>query len=210
MLESDAPCQLVIDEFAVGYQLVRRTFPDRTEKQILRFAGDAVATQQVKLHLPKTAVVTQATLTIATKLQKEGLTASIAANGLPPESLAQATGVHLGVARWVAQPLTPAQALPTSGVVIGLLTLTANTQLALELYEDWQGQPGKRLATATVMLAQGGPRLWQTVRFAESVLLFAQPYWLLLKATRGAALWLAKEGTPALQMITQENQRWQS
>lgn len=210
VLESDAPCQLVIDDFVVGYQLVRHTFPDRVEKQILRFAGDAVATQTITLPLPKTAVVTQATVTIAAKLPRESLAASIAANSLSPDSLAQATGVHLGLARWAAQPLTPAQALTTNGIVIGVLPLVANTELALELYEDWQGQPGKQLATATVTLAQGGQRLWQTVRFAEPVLLFALPYWLLLKATRGAALWLAKAGTPALQMLTQENQRWQT
>lgn len=209
VLESDAPCQLVIDAFAVGYQLVRRTFPDRAEKQILRFAGDTVATQQVKLRLPKTAVVTQATLTIAAKLQKEGVTTPVATNETPA-SLSQATGVHLGLDRWAAQPLTPVQAVTASGVVIGLLALTANAQLALELYEDWQGQPGKKMVATTFTLTQGGQRLWQTVRFAEPTPLFAQPYWLLLKATRGAALWLVEAGSSALQVLTQEKQRWQT
>ncbi|MCE7989639.1 MAG: hypothetical protein DYG89_51485 [Caldilinea sp. CFX5] len=210
VLESDAPCQLVIDEFVIGYQLVRRTFPDRAEKLVLRFAGDAVATEEVTFHLPKTAVVTAATLTVAAKLRNDGLVAPAATYGLPPESLTQATGVHLGLARWAAQPLTPIQAVTASGVVIGLLTLTANTQLALAFYEDWQGQPGKQLTATTIDLGQSGQRLWQTVRFPEPVLLFTQPYWLLLKALRGAALWLAQEGTPTLQMLTQENQRWQT
>jgi len=209
VVESDAPCQLVIDEFAIGYQLVRRTFPDRAEKLVLRFAGDAVATEAVTFHLPKTAVVTAATLTVAAKLRNDAFV-DPAINGAPAESLAQATGVHLGLARWAAQPLTPAQAVTMSGVVVGLLTLAANTQVAVELYEDWQGQPGKPLTATTVDLSQGGQRLWQTVRFAEPMVLFAQPYWLLLKALRGAALWLAKEGTPALQMLTQANQRWQT
>lgn len=208
VLEADAPCQLVIDEFVVGYQLVRRNFPDRAEKLVLRFAGDAVVTEPVTFRLPTTAVVTAATLTVAAKLGNRAFV-DPAGNGLPPDSLAQATGVHLGLAHWAAQPLTPAQAVTTNGVLIGLLTLATNTQLTLALYEDWQGQPGKQLTTTTVDLGQGGQRLWQTVRFAEPVLLFAQPYWLLLKAVRGAALWLAKEGMPALQMLAQENQRWQ-
>lgn len=209
VLESDAPCQLVIDEFVVGYHLAQRAFPDRAEKLILRFAGDAVTTQQVKFLLPKNAIVTQATLTIAAKLQKAGLITSAAANGAL-DSLSQATGVHLGLERWAAQPLIPAQAVAASGVLIGLLALTANTQIALELYEDWQGQPGPKMAATTFSLTDSGQRLWQTVRFTEPVLLFTQPYWLLLKATRGAALWLAKEGPLALQMMTQEKQRWQT
>jgi hypothetical protein len=209
VLESDAPCQLVIDEFAIGYQLVRRAFPDRAEKLVLRFAGDAVVTEQVTFHLPTTAVVTAATLTVAAKLGNRAFV-DPAGNGLPPDSLAQATGVHLGLAQWAAQPLTPVQAVTTNGVVIGLLTLASNTQLTLALYEDWQGQPGKQLTTTTVDLRQGGQRLWQTVRFAEATPLFAQPYWLLLKALRGAAIWLAQAGTLPLQMVTQEKQCWQT
>lgn len=210
LLESDAPCQLQLNEFAVGYGLVRHNFPDYAEKQVLRFAGTAVETQSVSLPLPAPVTITQATLTVATKLAA-GLTEQTATVVLQPAALTQATGIHLGLERWAAQPLTPAQALTARGAVIALLALTPNTQVALELYEDWQGEPtGKKLTAATFLLAHSGVRRWQTVRFPEPVLLFTQPYWLLLKAVRGAALWLAQAGTPAVQMLTQENQRWQT
>lgn len=210
VLESDAPCQFQIDEFVVGYELVRRNFPDYAEKQLLRFAGTAVETQRISLPLPKAATVTQATLTVVAKLGTTGFAEQVAP-ALPSDTLHQATGIHLGLERWAAQPLTPPQALTASGVIVGLLTLTPKTEVTLELYEDWQGQPaGKKLTTVTLPVAQSGQRRWLTVDFPEPLLLFAQPYWLLLKAVRGAALWLAQAGTPAVQMVTQENHRWQT
>lgn len=211
VLESDAPCQLQLDEFVIGYQLVRRNFSDYAEKQLLRFAGATVETQSLNLRLPAAATVTQATLTMAAKLGATGFAEQGAAAVLQPDALTQAQGIHLGLERWAAQPLTPAQALTVSGVTVGLLALTPNTQVTLELYEDWQGQPvGKKLAAATLSLAQSGARRWQTARFVEPVLLFAQPYWLLLTAVRGAALWLAQPGASTVQMLTLENQRWQA
>lgn len=211
VLESDAPCQLHLDEFVIGYQLVRRNFPDYAEKQLLRFAGTVVETQSINLRLPATATVTQATLTVAAKLGATGFADQSTGAVLQPDALTQTTGIHLGLERWAAQPLTPAQALTVSGVLVGLLALTPNTQVALELYEDWQGQPaGKKLTSVTLSLGQSGQRRWQMVDFPEPLLLFAQPYWLLLKAVRGAALWLAQPGALSVQMLTQENQRWQA
>lgn len=210
VLESDAPCQLQLDEFVIGYQLVRRNFVDYAEKQLLRFAGATVETQCIHLRLPAAATVAQATLTVAAKLGTTGLADQNAGAVLQPDALTQSTGIHLGLERWAAQPLTPPQALTVRGALVGLLALTAKTAVTLELYEDWQGQPaGKRLTTVTMRLAQSGERRWQTVTFPEPLLLFAQPYWLLLKAIHGAALWLAQPGASAVQMLTQENQRWQ-
>ena len=211
VLESDAPCQLQLDEFVIGYQLVRRNFPDYAEKQLLRFAGATVETQSIHLRLPTAATVTQATITVAAKLGATGFADQRADAVLQPDALTQAIGIHLGLERWAAQPLMPAQALTASGVLVALLALTANTQVTLELYEDWQGQPaGKKLIAATLSLAKSGERHWQTVHFADPVLLFAQPYWLLLKAVRGAVLWLAQPGALSVQMLTKENQRWQA
>lgn len=211
VLESDTPCQLQLDEFVIGYQLVRRNFPDYAEKKLLRFAGTTVETQSINLRLPSAAAVTQATITVAAKLGTTELADQSANAVLQPDALTQAIGIHLGLERWAAQPLIPAQALTASGVLVALLALTPNTQVTLELYEDWQGQPaGKKLIAATLSLAKSGERHWQTVRFVDPVLLFAQPYWLLLKAVRGAALWLAQPGASAVQMLTKENQRWQA
>lgn len=210
VLESDAPCQLQLDEFRVGYELVRRNFADYAEKRVLRFAGTAVETQRISIPLPGSATVTQATLTVATKLTPAELSDQAMDTVLQGDALTQTTGIHLGLARWAAQPVTPRQALTASGVMLALVGLTPNAQVTLELYADWQGQPaGEKLTAVTFSLAQSGQRRWQTVSFPEPVLLFAQPYWLLLKAVRGAALWLAQTGTPAVQMVIQETQRWQ-
>ena len=211
VLESDAPCQLQIDEFVVAYQLLRRNFPDRAEKKVLRFTGAAAETQTVKLSLPKQATVNQATLTVAANFGAAKVATGASGNGFLPDTLAQTTGIHLGLERWAAQPFTPAQAITARGLVVGLLALTADAQLALELYEDWQGQPaGKKLLATTLALGQGGERLWKTVTLTEDLLLATQPYWLLLKAVRGAALWLAQAGEPPVQMLSQANNRWQS
>jgi len=211
VIESDAPCQLAIDEFVVAYQLLRRNFPDWAEKIVLRFAGTAAETQTVKLSLPKQATVTQATLTVAANLGAAKVADGASGNGFLLDTLAQATGIHLGLERWAAQPFIPVQATTARGLVVGLLALTSDAQLALELYEDWQGQPaGKKLLATTVALGQSGQRLWKTVTLAEDLLLATQPYWLLLKTVRGAALWLAQPGEPPVQMLTQENNRWQT
>lgn len=210
VLESDAPCYLQLDEFVVVYQLLRRNFPDYAEKQVLRFAGTSVETQRVSLRLPATATVTQATLTVAPTLAATTVAAQTAAAPLPLDPLTQASGVHLGLNRWAAQPLTPAHAFMAQGVLLGLLALTPDTQLELVVAADEQGQPaGKQIASATVTLAQSKTRFWQTLRFTEPVPLFAQPYWLLLRSARGAALWLTQPGASAVQMMAPENQRWQ-
>jgi hypothetical protein len=210
VLESDAPCQLLLDEFVVAYQLVRRTFPARAEKVVLRFAGTTAETQSVKLSLSKQATVTQATLTVAANLDAAKVANGMPGNGFLPDTLAQATAIHLGLERWAAQPFTPAQAITARGLAVGLLALTADAQLALELYEDWQGQPaGKKLFATTLTVGQSGQRLWKTATLDEDLLLATQPYWLLLKAVRGAALWLAQPGESSVQMLIQANNRWQ-
>ena len=195
VIQSDAPCILTIDGFSIPYHLVRESFPERQmPKYVLRFTDNRRRTEPIPLVLPGNATVQSVILRISESLRKELPVVDMQAAALKT-TLDQQQGAYLDIERWVAQQIVPSQARTVSGISLGLLAIVADTELLIELHEDWQDQPsGKKLVLGTIRLDRAGRPAWVLQLFPQAVVLATQPYWLLIKATRGQAIWLLSQG----------------
>jgi hypothetical protein len=213
VLEADAPCQVNLTAFNLVYHLRRTTFPvtppqtTAPEKQVLRFTGDRTP-QRLSLTLPSHAHVTAASLQVVESFRPDRPLPPTPSG--PPNSpidpvpalLAQTTGIPLSDQRWGAQPLTPIAAMTVTGIAVGVLALTANTQLQVEIQADWQGQPaGHSLVAGPLTLLAVGQAQYVTLLLPEPIDLDTQPYWLLVKATQGSAVWLVQPGDSPAQLL---------
>jgi hypothetical protein len=78
-------------------------------------------------------------------------------------------------------------------------------ELQVRLREDWRSGPeGSTLAEGKLSLAEAGVRQWLTVNFREPVILSSRPYWILVKAARGSAVWLVSEGSEPARVLAAE------
>lgn len=195
VIQSDSPCTFALTGFTLPYHLVQESFPDRQmQKHVLRFTDDRIRAQSIPLALPGNAVVQSATLRVAESLRDSK---PLAGNGTAPldAALTQRVGAHVDTERRVAQWMTPSQALAVGGISLGVLALTAETELSVEVHEDWQDQPsGKKLVAGVIPLERVGRAEWVRFMFPTSIVLATQPYWLLVSTTRGRAVWLLETG----------------
>jgi hypothetical protein len=200
IVESDAPCVLDLAALDVAYHLVKKSFYSREgktmDKKVFRFPGERGIAREALIQLPENADIKSASLeTVESFLADRPLAASDGNNSPNAAALTQNKGVHLSVERWAAQDIVPPQAMSISGVSVALLTMTHDTQLLVELQEDWDGRPsGKRLAAGALTLDQAGRRDWVTLLFPEAVTLFSKLYWILIGTASGQAVWLANAG----------------
>lgn len=199
VVESDAPCKLDIHAFNVSAYFTRQAFASaQKDKQVIRFNGERTITQQLTVELPGNAVVKSATLSALESLRPERSGAHGVASA-SDATLLNKTGIELGTSNWVAQSLTLPEPFIAHGVSLGVMGLSDETELALELQEDWNGQPsGKKLCAGTIKLNRPGQHIWATLLFPNSVAIPPQPHWLMLKTTSGRALWLTKAGAASI------------
>ncbi|GAK58625.1 hypothetical protein U27_05599 [Candidatus Vecturithrix granuli] len=208
VIESDAPCTLNITAFYIMYHLVSKSFFPYKEKQVLRFPGNQVTAQKISVKLSGNAIVTSATLQTVESFRSDRPLSSNNGDSLPSMALAQKEGIYIGGEKWVAQSITPQQAISVSGIVLGLMSVADKTELAIELHEDWHGQPsGKKLVETMRILGQLGKRNWVTLRFPESIVIPSQPHWILIKATSGCAVWLVKPGNSPVRVLEKSCQK---
>lgn len=199
LFESDAPCRVQVTQFAVVYTLRQQSFPSGEEKQVLRFAGQAQTKQSVQLEMPNGVTVTSAVLEAT---ESFGSSRSLNAENADA-ALQEATGVHIDAERWAAQTVTHSEAISVDGLAVALLSVQPNTELVVQVREDWQGGPtGTVLTENTVTLDHPGERRWVALRFPQPVILNAQPYWIVVRAASGAAVWLASPGTTPLRVFS--------
>jgi hypothetical protein len=86
--------------------------------------------------------------------------------------------------------------------MLGLMGLGRQTEIIVELQEDYQGRPsGKSLAGGSIAIPRIGRPDWVTLLFRDPVVLPSQPHWVLLKAARGQAVWLAQEGSEPVRVL---------
>jgi hypothetical protein len=202
---SDAPCILDVTAFDVRYHLVLQSlFSDdkgeKVEKQVLQLTSDRPAVQGVRL--PGNTTVKSATLETVESFGDDRLLAAGNGEGLSDAILAKKEGVYVGVERWVAQGVTLPHAMSASGMAVALMATADNTEVLVELQEDWRGQPsGRKLASRAITLQRAGRRNWATLLFSEAVVLPSTPHWILMKAARGRAVWLADAGDVPVRVL---------
>jgi hypothetical protein len=170
--------------------LLQDAYPDAvaapSEKRVLRFGSESADEAGVAVSLPAGATVTKATISTQEKLRADRIGA--AAPAVAEDSRA---GVHVGADGTTAVAVTLDEAVSATGVALPLVALVAGTEVAIELQEDWQGSPsGKMLAAGTATVAQPGV-VERTTVFFDGVVLASGLVWLVLRAAKGEAVWLA-------------------
>lgn len=202
VIASDAPCVLDIAQCDVVYHLAQHSFPGGETKHVLRFTGERLESQALSLQLPGNAAITFAEIEMAISARGGRLLLSGDGEDLSEAALLQHMGTRIDVERWVAQRIVTPEATSVSGLALGLMPTAAGTELSVEVQEEWQGQPsGRKLVEGAIELARVGRRAWAVLELAKAIVLPAQPHWLLVKATRGHAIWLAEAGDGPIRVL---------
>ncbi len=180
--------------------LLQDAYPDlvaaASAKRVLRFPADRAGRAGVGVSLPAGAIVSKAELSTQESLR-----------GDRPDDAEAATtaggraGVHLSGDGTAAVSVAVSEAITATGLALPLLALTSGTQVAVELRADEQGAPsGKPLATATAALPSPGAVEWSTVYF-DPVVLGSGAVWIVLRASKGAAVWLGATASDGLRVV---------
>ena len=193
VIESDAPCQFTLDQFAIRYRLARHSLPGGKPKQVLRFPDAKLAHQHLGFYIPSPITLTHATLRLAgTDPAQQTADTPSASSGqlnnllkLPDDNGLQLNTTH----RW-ASPLTLNDPILSNGCDLLVSVLSPNTQLYLKIVADNNGTPtGEHLATAFATVPF--PHRAQLLRFSLDAPLLLQPgvYWLMVESRDGTAIW---------------------
>ncbi len=206
VIQSDAPCRIAISNFKVPYHRVLTVFtPSSGAREVLRYSGKRVERQSLSVTLPFSANVVSGLLKIdesfrggaaAAALSEIVETASSAA--LPDR------GIRLSAERAIraAQRVDVQQANTFAGLSVAVLALSPDVSLAVEVQSDYQNAPsGKKIAEASVAIARAGVSGWVIGSFAAPVALAGGPCWILMRALRGDAVWLAAPGAHAVETV---------
>ncbi len=213
LFESSTPCEVQLDELGVDYHLVVNSWTANlsgrdSEKEVLRFRSDLADSQALAIVLPDNATVHQAKLKVvesqAGSPLKPGPNGGGPAPPLTNPSPAEKSGGQVGTEHWIAQTIQLDGALTAASLTLALMPLAEGTEVNVALQESWQDQPsGSNLAEGKLRLGAPGRAVWATLALPEAVTLSTQPYWLMLKAAQGQAVWLAQSG-PATTKIWQQ------
>lgn len=211
VIQADEPCELSISQFEVPYHLLLTSFsPAGDKKQTLRYGGKRVERHSVFLEFPKDAVLSSGVIRVAESLRAGGLEVS-GDNLKMSASIDQSRGVELtaGAPEWAAQKLQPATALTVGGLALGLIALQPGTELKIELHTDQHGSPsGRTIGEGRLRIEEPGLQQWCNLRMAKPVVLTSEPAWLLVQATKGAALWLLESGQEPVRRMEQRGGVW--
>jgi hypothetical protein len=192
VIQSDAPCNLEIKDLKIYYH----RFLDSGAKQFLRFAGDRVRTQQVPVVLPGKASVVAASIRAVESFQPQTVSGAGPEPATQPE-IRSRRGMRVSDSdnRWAALLFTQPAATSADSFVLGVMALADGAELALEVRQDVGGNPsGSLLGAARIAVAEPGAARWVVAPLAKSVVITAEPHWLLVRASKGALVWLTEPG----------------
>ncbi|MGG6242087.1 hypothetical protein ACQ4N7_26005 [Nodosilinea sp. AN01ver1] len=206
--ESDAPCRVEITQATLDYRRAYQGFtPNSTTpaKQVLRFQGDDLRPQAIALTLPPQVQAASLQLSVSLKGSQLSTASLTTATQTPPT---QRQGIALLPQQWGGLCFTPPVATRYSGVTLGLLRLRSQTSLTIDLRLDDGKLPSSSLTQVSQTLQGATSPQWITVRFPDPVVLYRQPYWLLV-STSDPALWLTEVGTGEVYLLEQPpHQLW--
>ena len=200
--ESDAPCRIEITQSILNYRRVYQGFsPESTTptKQILRFQGGDLRPQAIALNLPPQVQAASLQLSVSFK-DSQTATASLTPTTQTPPT--QRQGIELLPQQWGGLSFTPSVTTRYSGVTLGLLRLRSHTNLTVDLRLDDGKRPSSSLAQVSQTVQGGASPQWITVRFPDPVVLYRQPYWLLVSSS-DPTLWLTEAGTGEAYLLEQ-------
>ena len=205
IVESNAQCNFSLSLFAVPYSPALTSFhlPDgqKSDKIVLRFARDKIESHNINIKVPPDFTEAEVSLEPSFSNNPPLLTEK----DLPGNKDALNQGVYLNIFHWAAMPVQYEKAGILQGIYLYLLPLNIKTAIIIELQEDWQGEPsGKILQTCQIAMEQTGKKEFALFRFAQALPLNPGSYWILAKASSGAAVWLARQGKGRVKFFTQK------
>jgi hypothetical protein len=184
------------------------------EKEVLSADG-AHASLNVKVDVPRPIAIRAAALRLEGDLRSDAPGgAAPAGNGSPTAPSWDApipdhAGFMVDATHSVATSFTPSSALEASGVALALSAASATVELTAELRADQDGTPaGSVIASALATVAQLDQPAWTLFAFATPVIVPAAACWIVLRATHGAALWLAADATGIVRIGDPATKAW--
>jgi len=194
VIESDAPCRFVPEEFELEYRLATASFPGGAEKETVRFTGGGPGAPALAVRLPVGATISSATLLASPSLRANRPGAgAIAALSAPPTSRA---GARIGGSRHAAQAIQLPGALEATGFAVAVLPLAEETELRAALLEDANDSPvGRVLAESVLACGPAGRAAWLTWQFDGPLVISTARHWLRLTAAAGEGVWLSAPGS---------------
>ncbi len=206
VIQSDAPCRIAVSAFKVPYHRVLNVFtPSSGAKEVLRYSGKRVERKSLSITLPFSASVVSASLKVDESF-RGGAGAATPSEILAPASSASLSdrGIRLSADRPIraAQRVDVAQASTIAGLAVGVLALSPDVLLGIEVQSDYHGSPsGKKIVEASVALPLAGVSDWAMASFAAPVALSSGVCWILARALRGDAVLLAAPGAPPVEVV---------
>jgi hypothetical protein len=211
VIQSDAPCQLSISKFNVRFHRLLTSFsPGDGDKHTLRYTGNRVERQSLSILLPGAATVATGTVRVNESFRPRGLSVK-SDDLLTSDEISQDRGIRITAAggQSAGQRVTPSEAVSAAGIALGIMALAEDTQLAVALESDWHGAPsGKKVSGGSVSLTDAGHKQWIVVSWKDPVTLSSEPFWVLVSATKGAAVWLAETGSDSVHLLAKEAGVW--
>jgi len=206
VVESDAPCSFNLKSLVINYTLVSKSFATGEDKKTLKFSGKGTTSETVKLTIPAGATFQTAMINVVESFKDDRPVSAETESALPSID-GRKTGVYVNSSRWVAQITSPSECRLFSGIAIGLMALSADTELLIEIQDDLRGQPsGHKLISGALSPGAIGIPDWLTFIFPEPLVIPAEPHWILIRATKGNAVWLSKDGKNAVRILADSDE----
>jgi hypothetical protein len=210
IIQSDGPCQAKLSHFAVAYHQALTSFASHiTQKQVLRYAGKRVDRQSVSIQLPGAATVASGSIRVQESFHPGG--ASGSQDLLSGGDITGNAGVRISAAdtESAGQRVMLSAPMAVPGIALGLMAVLPATEISLQVQTDWQGLPsGKTIASCAATLQQAGRMQWAILSFKDAVTLPTGPVWILVSATKGAAVWLVEQGDDPPGLLQFEAGAW--
>ena len=193
LVESDAPCQFTISQFAIRYNLARHSFPNGEAKQVLRFTKEQLEQQSLDFEVPSSVHLSTATLRLAgDTTDPTSSDTAVASSGQLSDKLQLVgeNGLRLDTEHRWSSSIKLVEAILSGGLDLLVSVLTPAAQLHIVLVADVNGAPdGERLASAEArLLLSQRPQLLRFM-FDSPLLLQQGSYWLQLESYEGIAVW---------------------
>jgi hypothetical protein len=188
LIESDAPCHVVVEQANLTFLLEAELIP---EPLTYNFDGSREETQVLPLE-PTAGVPHSLYFEASLDLTQAAWATTPAGISVDTEL----TGISLAKGDWVAVPFKVGQPVKLSGLAIAWYGLAENSDLEITISEDSGNRPAAKARAEGTLSTSGNSPEWLQFRLDETAL---QPglYWIGLRPLEGGGIWLGQSCSPA-------------
>lgn len=198
VIESDKPCEFDLDELNIAYHLVKNkdvlvSDQGETKNRLsLNFDGTALQTKAFELSIPSDVHIKR--LKLKTDNSFRGEYMAPLTRDINAFEFDEAKRIRVDDTRWIAQSIQLEKAQPVNCIAVALTGLEEGTECSLEIQGgSVTGPSGHKLAEGTISVKCNNKTVWYTLNLRETLTLYTETYWLLLKCKKGSLLWNASQ-----------------